>query len=569
MWERVSNDGPGLLWVKEAIAVGSAVWVTDGSYNREKAPTVSGAGWVLHCTRSGHRLRGSFYEVSPFASSYRAELLGLLAVHTLATAFASYFNLGTPSSEICCDSRGALSRSGEIVKRVPSGSSNADVQRCLRNCKLVGQHFFEYTWVESHQDKIKPWDELILRQQFNCICDAMAKSAVWRALPLPHRDAVHQQLPFERASVIVDGVKQTTSAADALRFSLAKQQASHFYTAELGWTAGNFNAVGWEELDAALSNKPQMYKQWLAKQASGFCGTQRMVSRWNDARDDRCPDCGLQETSAHILHCPARERTQLLHDQADDLSDWLADHDTHPDINYWLPRYIKLRGARQLSSFSELSPGIRRFAEAQDSIGWRNFMEGKIAKELFSVQRRHLAGISSRTTPASWAKQVVSHVLHISHSQWLFRNESLHHASTGYLRLQRRRDLLHEIGKLADLDPKDVPESRRHLLEVDFSRLASSSDVSQTYWVYAVQAAQKAGQRRAKSRRKRGNGARGRRAAAHTERRRSLTRTTRVTAVEAQIAREFAGTPLNPRKERLSQRATEVAYGSNKRRKPD
>ena len=246
-----------------------------------------------------------------------------------------------------------------------------------------------------------------------------------------------------------------------------------------------------------------------------------------------------------------------------------ADHDTHPDINYWLPRYIKLRGARQLSSFAELSPEIRRFAEVQDSIGWRNFMEGKIARELFSIQRRHLAGISSRTTPASWAKQVVSHVLHISHSQWLFRNESLHHASTGYLRLQRRRDLLHEIGKLADLDPKDVPESRRHLLEVDFSRLASSSDVSQAYWVYAVQAAQKAGQRRARSRRQRGNGARSRRAAAHTERRRSLTRTTRVTAVEAQIAREFAGTPLNPRKDRLSHRATEVAYGSNKRRKPD
>ena len=59
----------------------SDMWVTDGSYNRELAPSVSGAGWVLYCTHCGKKLFGSFAEFSPKAGSYCAELLGLLAIH--------------------------------------------------------------------------------------------------------------------------------------------------------------------------------------------------------------------------------------------------------------------------------------------------------------------------------------------------------------------------------------------------------------------------------------------------------------------------------------------------------
>ena len=52
----------------------------DGSYNRPVAPTISGSGWVLVCTRQRKMIRGSFYECSPSASSYRGKLLGLTAI---------------------------------------------------------------------------------------------------------------------------------------------------------------------------------------------------------------------------------------------------------------------------------------------------------------------------------------------------------------------------------------------------------------------------------------------------------------------------------------------------------
>ena len=48
MWSDINNEGKDLRWVVQAIASGTAIWATDGSYNRELAPSVSGAGWVLY-----------------------------------------------------------------------------------------------------------------------------------------------------------------------------------------------------------------------------------------------------------------------------------------------------------------------------------------------------------------------------------------------------------------------------------------------------------------------------------------------------------------------------------------
>ena len=47
MWTDVTNEGPHMKWVVDAIRNGTAIWVTDGSYNRTLAPHISGAGWLI------------------------------------------------------------------------------------------------------------------------------------------------------------------------------------------------------------------------------------------------------------------------------------------------------------------------------------------------------------------------------------------------------------------------------------------------------------------------------------------------------------------------------------------
>jgi hypothetical protein len=64
------------------------------------APAVSGSGWIIVCTTCKRTLRGSFFEVSQSAGSYRGELLGLVAIDTFATAIAQYFSLQAILGEI-------------------------------------------------------------------------------------------------------------------------------------------------------------------------------------------------------------------------------------------------------------------------------------------------------------------------------------------------------------------------------------------------------------------------------------------------------------------------------------
>ena len=73
MWEEIENDGAGIQWILDSLTNGTAVLVTDGSYFKDDAPHISGAGWVLKCSHTGHRLMGSFHEVSEYANSYRSE----------------------------------------------------------------------------------------------------------------------------------------------------------------------------------------------------------------------------------------------------------------------------------------------------------------------------------------------------------------------------------------------------------------------------------------------------------------------------------------------------------------
>ena len=107
MWENMDRT-EDLSWVVEGMKNYSLIWVTDGSYDRIRAPTVSGAGWVIYCTKSKRMLKAYFHEVSKGANSYRAEQLGLCAIHNFMSALEEFYQVGTWHSKICCDNQSAL-----------------------------------------------------------------------------------------------------------------------------------------------------------------------------------------------------------------------------------------------------------------------------------------------------------------------------------------------------------------------------------------------------------------------------------------------------------------------------
>lgn len=111
MWEvlEYGKDMPeDLRWLVDSLCNGTSVWATDGSYDWKRAADLCGVGWVVYCTKTGFCLMGTFWERSSSASSYRAELLGLCALHLLSQALAEFHKLTGWSALLCCDNKRAL-----------------------------------------------------------------------------------------------------------------------------------------------------------------------------------------------------------------------------------------------------------------------------------------------------------------------------------------------------------------------------------------------------------------------------------------------------------------------------
>ncbi len=94
MWDDIDfaqETTQDLKWVAEGMQNNTLVWTTDGSYNRKWAADLSSMGWIIFCKRTGLWMTGMFWEQSPSASSFRAEILGLCCLHLLARVVAEFF----------------------------------------------------------------------------------------------------------------------------------------------------------------------------------------------------------------------------------------------------------------------------------------------------------------------------------------------------------------------------------------------------------------------------------------------------------------------------------------------
>jgi hypothetical protein len=145
----------------------------------------------------------------------------------------------------------------------------------------------------------------------------------------------------------------------------------------------------------------------------------------------------------------------------------------------------------------QATPLISTAAASQDLIGWVEFLHGKVSVDFWTIQDIHCALSSCRMTGEDWMKAFVLHLIQLSHSQWIFRNFTLHDKQRGYLSLLKWKTVLKEVDRLLDTAPEDIPAGSQYLLEIDYSTLYNASLERQSYWVLAMKAACRAGEQEA------------------------------------------------------------------------
>ena len=229
---------------------GTLVWCADGSYKRKTAPDVCGVGWVVECTKTGKKLEGFFFEISDDANAYRAEQLGMCAIHHLITAISLFYKILKWKTRAGCDNEGTIKISRRRLKRIRPSMKCADILRNIRSARNRMTTDPNYFHVYGHMDDFLDDDQLTFEQRLNKRCDCLAKKAVeaCRMLRLsrnPERGT--QLLPREDAAVLVKGVKITGDIGDAIRYARGYEEARRYLVEEKGWSLKQFEFVDWKK----------------------------------------------------------------------------------------------------------------------------------------------------------------------------------------------------------------------------------------------------------------------------------------------------------------------------------
>ena len=120
-------------------------------------------------------------------------------------------------------------------------------------------------------------------------------------------------------------------------------------------------------------------------------------------------------------------------------------------------------------------------------------MQGCISTHFYFIQHYHLALSGSYLNGPDWTKSLISKLLRITHSQWIYRNFALHDKLCGYLHNKSPEDIRLTIEELAETSPEDIPKKSKFLLKMNFGSLTKSQIENQQYWIIALQVAVSAG----------------------------------------------------------------------------
>jgi hypothetical protein len=488
MWDNLKWVGDD-DWLAVAIAEGTCVAVTDGSYMKDLYPNIHSAALVLEGSQGQGRLWCSFPEASTVACSYRGELIGLMAIHLLLLAI-NEVNPGLRGSvHIYSDCLGALDKVRNLPpSRIPSGLAHSDVlKNIMVNC---GNLSFErwYSHVNAHQDDKVAYKDLQRPAQLNVNMDYCAKQTLWD-IP-PTRPPAQQAFPLEPVCIFADSVKITADTGHETRYLAHRRLArNNFY--QLGiLDPAVFDVVDWEMVHGTLHEVPRLFQQWACKQVMGIAGTME----WDKSTVRKCPSClQVRDTCAHVLHCDHSGRVETLRHTIDLMEAWMEEVDTEPDLLDCIAEYAWARGGRTMIDIcTGLGDDFQRMARDQDAIGWRRFMEGMICTRMREIQSHFHYREGTRTNPGRWAKGLILKLLEATHGQWLYRNVQIHDTVAGTQATLRKEEIQREIEAQMEMGTDGILDEDLWMMEVNLGDMETTSGEQEEYWLVAIRAAREA-----------------------------------------------------------------------------
>ena len=179
--------------------------------------------------------------------------------------------------------------------------------------------------------------------------DSVAKTALLDAVI--EDNFISGYFPHENVVVTVDGDKVSGSNMTAIGNAWGYKVARELFHSKKIVDKKYFGTIYWDGVEKSMDSFPRMFRVWVTKHVSHFCGTNRQLSRFDASVVNACPSCGCEdESTAHIVRCPSPGRTALYEDSVFEVVGWLNSVDTDSTLLSLIKGYLLGRGKIKAAS---------------------------------------------------------------------------------------------------------------------------------------------------------------------------------------------------------------------------
>jgi hypothetical protein len=141
---------------------------------------------------------------------------------------------------------------------------------------------------------------------------------------------------------------------------------------------------------------------------------------------------------------------------------------TQLDLQSLLLGYLQGRGTLTCLACSmalNLTQKFQEVSKSQDVIGWDNFAVGMVSIKILRIQSSHLTEINLSFHAMRWISGVITQLLQVMHTQWIYQCVLVHNRATGTLISTHKEDLQKEIEYQLTLGPDTLADEDRFLLQ--------------------------------------------------------------------------------------------------------
>jgi hypothetical protein len=161
-----------------------------------------------------------------------------------------------------------------------------------------------------------------------------------------------------------------------------------------------FDEVDWSQVHWTLNEEvPRVFQVWASNQVMNLAATNKNLHRRHrDGQSTKCPCCTLHvETAEHVILYTEEGHVEVFMRLLELLEWWLYDINMDPELVECIVEYVQGWGQELMEEI--VRGALERFNEmgwSQDKIGWQQFLEGMISKEITRIQQQHYALSGSR-----------------------------------------------------------------------------------------------------------------------------------------------------------------------------